>query len=253
MRAFGRSPRRGVALRDWRGASPRGRRRPSLRARSQRARIRRRARRPAARPARQRSATRASATAAPCSAIAASSDGEPGLVPAFLGEQLVARAHRRFVARRMVRVARLERQHQPVEEAPPLARAAGEQPVHRRRQPQHRQPFGQAVHRGRRAVDPHLPPFGRSRRASRCRCRSSPSRAATAQPPLPPCRAISRQRSAAQPAPGRQHRHRLEQVGLARAILAEQQDEAGPRLEHRRGVGAEVGQGEAADGHERRA
>ena len=60
---------------------------------------------------------------------------EPNLVPRFLGKQLVARSHRRVVARRMVRVAWLQREHQAVEESPPVARAAAEQPVHRRGQP----------------------------------------------------------------------------------------------------------------------
>ena len=70
---------------------------------------------------------------------------QPGGVGAVgLGEQFVAGAHRRFVAGGMVGVAGLERQHQPVEEAPPRAGAVGEQPVHRRGQPQDRQPFAQA-------------------------------------------------------------------------------------------------------------
>ncbi len=69
----------------------------------------------------------------------------------------------------MVRVAGLQREHEAVEEAPPFARAAGEQAVHRRRQPQHRQPFAKRVDRGGRAVDPDLPPLGRGRPACRCR------------------------------------------------------------------------------------
>ena len=36
-------------------------------------------------------------------------------------------------------------------------------------------------------------------------------------------------------------------IGLARAIVARQQDEARPRLDQRRGVGAEIGEGEAGD------
>ncbi len=68
----------------------------------------------------------------------------------LVGQQLVACAHRRFVARGMVRMARLEREHEPVEEAPAVPGAAGEQPVHRRGQPQHRQPFAERIDRGRR-------------------------------------------------------------------------------------------------------
>ena len=53
------------------------------------------------------------------------------------------------------------------------------------------------------------------------------------------------QRRAAQAAPGSQQRHRLEQVGLARAIVAEQQHEPGPRLERRRGVRTKIVKSEA--------
>ena len=65
--------------------------------------------------------------------------------------------------RRVARVPRLEGQRQPIEKPPPIARAVGEQPVHRRGQPQHRQPFGQRIDRRRRPIDPHLPALG-----SRC-------------------------------------------------------------------------------------
>src|SRR6185436_664829 len=53
--------------------------------------------------------------------------GEPsGVGIAGIGQQLVARAYRRLVARGVMRVARLERQHQPIEEAATVARAARE-------------------------------------------------------------------------------------------------------------------------------
>ena len=44
-------------------------------------------------------------------------------------------------------------------------------------------------------------------------------------------------------------RNRFEDFGLARAILPRKQDEAGPGLDQRRGIGAEIREGEAADGH----
>ena len=82
---------------------------------------------------------------------------KPGGIGAVgLGEQFIARPHRRFVARGMVGVAGLERQHQPVEEAAARARAVGEQTVHRRGQPQHRQPFGERIDRSGRAIDANL-------------------------------------------------------------------------------------------------
>ena len=132
---------------------------------------------------------RASAIAAPCSAIASSSDASQASSQPVVGEQLVARAHRGFVARRMVRVARLQREHQPVEEAPPVARAAGEQPVHRRCQPQHRQPFAERIDRGRRAVD-RAPAAVRARPAA-CRCRCRCRRRAAPRPRTPPLRRLA--------------------------------------------------------------
>ncbi|KAI1692065.1 hypothetical protein DdX_21460 [Ditylenchus destructor] len=72
--------------------------------------------------------------------------GQPVRVGGFVrAEQPVALAHRRFVARCVMRMTGCQRQRQPVEEAPPLARRLDEQPVHRRGQPEHRQPFGEAV------------------------------------------------------------------------------------------------------------
>jgi hypothetical protein len=55
--------------------------------------------------------------------------------------------------------------------------------------------------------------------------------------------------SRTKPAAGRQQRHGFEDVGLAHAILARKQNEAGIRLDQGRRVRAEVGEGEAADGH----
>ena len=59
-----------------------------------------------------------------------------------LGQELVAGAHRGFVAGGVVGVAGLQRQHQPVEEAAAVGGGAGEQAVHGGGQPQDRQPFG---------------------------------------------------------------------------------------------------------------
>ncbi len=150
---------------------------------------------------------------------------QPRRVGALVGEQLVAGAHGRVVAGRVVGMARLQRQHQAVEEAAALARAAAEQPVHGRGQPQDREPFGQRVDRGSGAIDAHLPPLGRRRLRAGADVGFAELRghcpAAAAAPPrhVGQCRA-------AQAAPGREQRHRLEQVGLARAIVAGQQDEA---------------------------
>ncbi len=146
-----------------------------------------------------------------------------------LGEQLVAGAHRRVVAREWCAWLGLERQHQPVEEAPPLARAAGEQPVHRRRQPQRPTAIrDRRVHRCRGAVDPHLPPFGSAGEGPGADFASHRARAATAEAAAAALPRHLAERRAAQTASRREQRDRFEQVGLARAVLAEQQDEARP-------------------------
>ena len=57
---------------------------------------------------------------------------------------------------------------------------------------------------------------------------------------------------AAKPSPRRKQRHGLEQIGLAGAIVAVEQDEARPRRHKRVRVGSEIGQDEAGDVHVRR-
>ena len=52
--------------------------------------------------------------------------------------------------------------------------------------------------------------------------------------------------------PLREQRHSLEDVGLARAILAGQHDEAGSGADRDIAIGAEIGEGEARDVHRRR-
>ena len=72
---------------------------------------------------------------------------EPGTVARVLGKQPVAAAHRLLVVERPLAVAGIDRQHQPVEEAPAVAGRPGEQRVHGRRQPDHAQPFEQVPRR----------------------------------------------------------------------------------------------------------
>ena len=62
-----------------------------------------------------------------------------------------------------------------------------------------------------------------------------------------------RQCRAAQAPPRRQQRQRLEHIGLARAIVARQQDEAGPHVEHGVRIRPEIGQAKAGDRHLMRA
>ena len=83
---------------------------------------------------------------------------------AALLEQPVAAAQRALELADPRAVLRIDREHEPVEETPPLARRPGEQPVHRRRQPDEAQMVGEGARRGDgRAVDavePLAPPVG---------------------------------------------------------------------------------------------
>jgi hypothetical protein len=53
------------------------------------------------------------------------------------------------------------------------------------------------------------------------------------------------QRGPPQPAPRREQRHCLEDIGFARAVLAGQHDEAAPRMEHGFGMIPEIGEDQA--------
>ena len=85
---------------------------------------------------------------------------QPRFIPAIICQQLVPCPHRCIVARGVMGMGRLKREDQPIEEPAAVPGAAGEEPVHCGGQPQNGQPFAQRVDRGRRAVDPHLSPFG---------------------------------------------------------------------------------------------
>ena len=92
---------------------------------------------------------RAAAIATPVSAIWASIASNQARSRELLGKQPVAAAHRLFVVQRPLAVTRIDRQHQPVEEAPAVAGRPGEQRIHGRRQPHDAQPFEQVVGRFR--------------------------------------------------------------------------------------------------------
>jgi hypothetical protein len=117
--------------------------------------------------------------------------GEPGRVGRHvIAQQLVPRAHRRFVSRAMVRMARLQREHQPIEEATAVAGRADEQPIHRGRQPK------TESHSLSEFTEAGAALIRTCRRSGASGCvpvpiSTSPSLAATANPPPPPIRAIS--------------------------------------------------------------
>ena len=174
---------------------------------------------------------------------------EPGRVGRHVvGQQLVPRAHRRFVSRAMVRMARLQREHQPIEEATAVAGRADEQPVHRGCQPKHGQPLAQGVHGSRRGIDADLAALRRERLRAGADLDVAEPRGDREPAPAVDPRHL-RQRRTTKSASWAEQRHGLEQVGLARPILSGQQDEACAGLDQRRRVGPEIGEGEAADRH----
>ena len=166
------------------------------------------------------------------------------------GEQARAFAHRRLIAVHALAVAGVQRQHQPVKEAPPAAAAFAEQAVHRRGEPHQSQPIAERRRRRRGTVHPYQPAFGRcgSRAGSDLHfafSRDQMGRHAPAPGAILPRRV--RQRRTAQAAPRREQRDGIQNVGLARPIVTG--DHHQPRLGIDAGVGvaAKIGEGEAGD------
>ena len=174
--------------------------------------------------------------------------GEPVEVGAVAREKTVALTHGGFVSARLVCVAGVEREHEPVEEAPPRPGAFGEQAVLRGGQPDERQPFPKRRCARRRAIDSDDTAFGLCHKGASAefdiaqpRTHAKPAR--TAVP-----RHLS-QGTAAKAATRGQQRNRLEHIGLARPIVAGQHDEPGLRRDQGVGVGPEIGQREAGNRH----
>ena len=124
----------------------------------------------------------------------------------------------------------VDRQHQPVEKPPPLGRLRREQPVHRRRQPDHAQMIAEGGGgTDRLAVDPAAPAGRRAFAAGRVDAgaeRGEAERAFDLGGHRPGAVALDIgdvvERGAAQAAAGRQKRDRLDAVGLAGAVRPDQ-------------------------------
>ena len=141
-------------------------------------------------------------------------DGVADLVP----KQPVAVAHRLLVGQRHARMTGQKAQRQPVEKPPPPLGRVGPQPVHRRRQPDHPGQRAERELRLRLVVDAGAARLTRGGarldRAAVDHRADAPARADPLSRLLGGCRA-------AQPAARRQHRQRLEDVGLAGPVRAE--------------------------------
>ncbi len=176
---------------------------------------------------------------------------EPDLFAAPLLQQAVAVAQRplqRIDAGAMLAV---HRQHQPVEKAAALAGGAGEQAVHGGRQPDDADMVGEGARRGDRlAVDAETL---LQRALGHVRARSHLHRAALfaaqfhrhGEAAAPAFAGEVGKLGAAQAAARREQRQRLQQIGLARAIVARERHDSGGKAQVERGIGAEIRQRDA--------
>ena len=132
----------------------------------------------------------------------------------------------------------VDRQHQPVEEPPPLRCRAEKQPVHRRRQPHHAQMIAEGGGgTDRLAVDPAAPAGGGAFAAGRVDAgaeRGKAERALDLGGHRPGAVALDIgdivERGAAQAPSGRQKRDRLDAIGLAGAVRPHQHHHVAARL-----------------------
>ena len=163
---------------------------------------------------------------------------------ARVGQQAVTFAQRRLQPRGLRRMARRERQHQPIKEAPPPTGAFAEKAVHRRGQPADRKPFRQPIGGRGCAVDLNQPLAGLRGLGSGAEphriARAAVEHRADRKAARPLLRRHVRKRRPPQPPARREQRNRFEHIGLARAVLAHQQVELARIVNQRLAVIAEL-------------
>jgi hypothetical protein len=161
-----------------------------------------------------------------------------------VGQQPGPGAHRGIVTRRFAGMAGVERQHQPIEKAPPRRRCIGKYPVHCRGQPDQRQPITKRCRCGCGAVDADNPAFGR-----RCRCAGADlhlaaigqQRRRNAPAPRAAAARRIRQRRAAQPPSWPEQRDCVENIGFSGAIVAGNDHSTRRRDDRRSGIRTKIG------------
>ena len=149
----------------------------------------------------------------------------------------------------------VDREHQPVEEAPPLRGRAVEQHVHRGHEPDHPQVVGEGGGGGNRlAIDAALARGGRGiarRRLDAGSERRQAERAFDVARQRPGAVAFRERqfvkRGAAQATSRRQERDRFDQIGLAGAVRSRQHDQRCADVDLRGVIAAEIRQRQAAD------
>ncbi len=218
------------------GSAPRLRRRQIRRGRPRGCR-RARSQPPGTASGRRRPAIMAAASADPFAPRGGDGDAElghlrldriePGRIRRRLGEEPVPPAHRPLEGVGAAAVGLVDGEHRAVEKAPPVGRRAGEQAVHRRRQPEHAEVVEEGVRRGGRgmvdldpaaAFRPGRPAHHAGAEIDLAGPRWRPV-AATAQAAVAALASGDLvEAGAADAAAGRQQRHRLEEVGLAGAV-----------------------------------
>ena len=169
--------------------------------------------------------------------------------PRFL-QQPVARAQRPFQRIDAAAMLGIDREHQPVEEAPPLRWRAGKQRVHRRNEPDHAHMIGKG--RGRRDRLPVDPVFALARGVildgalDAGAKRGEPQRALDFGGDRPRAVAFAKrdlvERRSPQAAAGRKEGNRFDQIGFAGAVRPDQHDRFRVGFERGRVVIAEIGQ-----------
>ena len=183
---------------------------------------------------------------------------EPGGIGlAIFAEQAVTFAQGRFVTVGVARMLGIERKRQPVHIASSILRRPGEEAIHRRGEPADRDPFAERDGAGLGAVDAHaaaarLRGFGISADPNGFVTDIIVSQARadreTAGPVL--ARHIGQRRPPHAPA-RREERERLEDIGLARSISADEQVQPTGPIDRGFGMVAEVRKRDAVERHER--
>ena len=178
---------------------------------------------------------------------------EPMGVARALFEQAVAAAQCALEGGDARAVIGVDRQHQPVEKPAPFARRTDEQPVHGRRQPDEAEVIGEGARRGdRRAVDA-VEPLARLVAVARLEADAElmdrafvldldrDRKAAASADPRAGC-----ELGAAQAAAGGEQRQGLEQIGLAGAVLAAEDDQRALQRQVEAHIGAKVAEHQPA-------
>ena len=163
-------------------------------------------------------------------------------------QQPVALAHRLVIGEHGLAMLGQKAQRHPVQKSPPPLGRLDPQPVHRGHQPQYAQHPPQHGLRRRLAIDPHharIQPLGKAHHLMRRVQAVHLGRNLPANRLGPPRQVL--RRCPPQPATGRQQRHRLQNIGLSRAVRAMNGHRPPVKGQPRQAVAAELRQHQGCD------